>query len=187
MKTSDQGLRLIKEFEGFRSKAYQDQAGVWTLGWGHTVGVREGDDTTVAVAEQWIRQDAEYAEQVVSASVTAPCTQNQFDALVSFVFNIGPGRFGVRSGFVVLKSGGPSMLLKSLNDRRYDDASVEFDKWVFAGGKKSDGLIKRRAAERKLFDSLIQTADTTDSNRASLIEELRKIMARAAALVDLLK
>jgi lysozyme len=90
-------------------------------------------------ASQILMMDMTYAQQAVDRLVKAPLTQNQFDALVSFVFNIGEGAFAA------------STLLRLLNKRRYDEAALEFNRWIHAGGKRLEGLIRRRRAERELF------------------------------------
>lgn len=139
-KTSESGIDLIKGFEGFLPGPYQDVAGVWTNGYGHTHGVTQ-DTPPVTEEEATINLgndlfDAEYA---VNLYVNVPLTDNQFDALVSFTFNLGGGALE------------HSTLLKKLNSRDYAGAAEEFGKWVYAGGKVSNGLIARRAKEREVF------------------------------------
>lgn len=136
---SRNGLDLIKSFEGLRLKAYQDSAGVWTIGYGHTGGVRPGQQISQAQAEQYLRGDVRWAEQAVRDNVKVPISQNQFDALVSFTFNLGPN---------ALKN---STLLKKLNAGDYAGAQAEFGKWVHAGGQRLEGLVRRRAEEAQLF------------------------------------
>jgi lysozyme len=140
MKTSQDGIDLIKHFEGGRLEAYQCPAGIWTIGYGHTLNVRKGDVITEEEAEKFLREDLDVSERCVTNTVTSEYSQSQFDAMVSFVFNLGQGHFKT------------STLLKKVNEKDYSGASMEFLRWVSAGGKKSAGLILRRQAEKKLFD-----------------------------------
>lgn len=139
MSLSQNGVDLIKGFEGLRLNAYQDSVGVWTIGYGHTAGVRPGDHITQAQAEAYLRQDTGWAQQAVRDNVKVPLTQGQFDALMSFTFNLGAG---------ALKG---STLLRDLNAGNYAAAQGEFGKWVHAGGQRLEGLVRRRAAEAALF------------------------------------
>ena len=142
MNLSDRGLALIKEFESLRLDAYQDSVGVWTVGWGHT-GKDVTKDTTIseATAELLIREDVSHAERCVSRFTAglSPLTQGQFDALVSFAFNVGCDALH------------RSTLLNKLLDGDRDGAADEFQKWNKAGGKTLAGLTRRRAAEAELF------------------------------------
>ena len=144
MKTSDRGVALIKAHEGLRLTAYTDPVGVWTIGYGHTTAagppkVERGMKITDAGADAILRQDLAKFEGYVSSAVKVPLNQNEFDALVSFTFNLGPGN---------LRS---STLLKKLNAGDRAGAADEFLKWTKAGGKTLPGLVKRREAERSLF------------------------------------
>ncbi len=141
MITSDEGLELIKRFEGCRLDAYRDSVGVWTIGYGHTRGVREGMKCTEQMAEDWLREDVRHAETCVHQSVAAALTQGGFDALVSFVFNLGCGNFR------------KSTLLRLVNDGRMDDAQLEFARWNKAGGTVLAGLTARREAEAERFQA----------------------------------
>lgn len=141
MKTGQKGIELIKEFEGCKLKAYQDSVGVWTIGYGHTKNVKKGDAIDQAQADQFLINDLSDAENAVNHLVKVEITQEMFDALSSFTFNLGAGK---------LQS---STLLKLLNDSKYSEASAQFTRWVFAGGKKLNGLVRRREAEQKLFRS----------------------------------
>jgi lysozyme len=129
---------LIRDAEGRRLRAYQDSRGVWTIGIGHTRGVRQGMTCTEAQAETWLEQDLAEAEATVNR-LALPCTQNQFDALVSFVFNEGPTKFA------------GSTLLHLHRARDYAAAAGEFGKWIYCDHKVLPGLIKRRAAEAHLY------------------------------------
>ena len=135
------GLDIVKEAEGLRLSAYLCPAGIPTIGYGHTKGVKLGDTCTREQAEKWLENDFFTAKQEVKAVVKVPLKENQLDALASFVFNLG-----VRKLI-------QSTLLKKLNAGDYSGAAAEFDKWVFAGGVKLNGLVKRRAKERQLFES----------------------------------
>lgn len=139
MKTSPKGIALIKEYEGLRLGAYLCSAGVLTIGYGHTGGVKEGDLITEQKAEQLLQDDLKKFENGVLRLVRVPLTQNQFDALVSFAFNLGVGNLG------------KSTLLKMLNDRDYKGAAGQFIRWNKAAGKELDGLTRRRIAESELF------------------------------------
>lgn len=139
MKISEKGLQLIKEFEGYEGKAYLCPAGVWTIGYGHTQGVEENDMCSVEEAVEFLKKDVEKAERAVNDLVKHELNQNQFDALVSFVFNLGRERFR------------QSSLLKFLNSAHFPLAGGQFDRWIYADGKVMQGLVKRRAAEKKLF------------------------------------
>lgn len=138
MRTSQAGIDLIKQFEGLELKAYQDSVGVWTIGYGHTEGVREGDEIDETTAEMYLRSDLKDAEQCIF-NTGAVLTQNQYDALVSFTFNLGCGNLR------------KSTLLRKILAGQYEDAALEFHKWNMAGGRVLDGLVRRRAAEQKLW------------------------------------
>lgn len=133
------GLDLIKKFEGLRLQAYQDSVGVWTIGYGSTEGVWDGQTITEDEAEARLRHDLKTAETAVSAMAHVPLTDNQFAALVSFAFNLGA--HALRE----------STLLRKLNASDYKGAAEEFLKWRFAGSKLLLGLQLRRQAERALF------------------------------------
>ena len=139
--TSEKGIELIKQFEGLRLKAYQCSAGVWTIGYGHTKGVKQGQTITEQEAERLLKEDLRVFENCLN-SVGLVLSQNQFDALVSFIFNVGAGNF--RS----------STLLKKAKINQ-NDLSIcsEFAKWKFANKKELPGLVGRRAAEADLYFS----------------------------------
>jgi lysozyme len=151
MKISENGLELIKVSEGFVPHAYPDPASggdPWTIAYGHTVGVRPGDTCTPAQGDVWLREDSEEDEHIIAQWVTAPLTQGQYDALVSFLYNIGPGIAGVHDGLVWLRSGYHSTLLRKLNASDYAGAAAEFPKWA---NPPLPGLKIRRAREQLLF------------------------------------
>lgn len=140
MRISENGKIFIKNFEGLRLKAYKCPAGVWTIGYGHTGSdVKENMIITKEQAENLFNLDILVHSNNVSKLVRVNLTQNQFDALVSFEYNVGYGNF--------LKS----TLLKKLNAKDYTGASQEFEKWVYSNKKRIDGLVKRRQKEKELF------------------------------------
>lgn len=145
LNTSPAGIAKIKKFEGFRAKAYQCSAGVWTIGYGSTKHengeeVKSGDSISKDDATRLFEHKLQSIyEPIVHKLVKVELNQNQFDALVSFVYNIGESQ---------LKK---STLLKKLNQQDYEGASEEFEKWVYAGGQKLPGLINRREQEKTLF------------------------------------
>lgn len=139
MKTSGEGIALIKKFEGCELNAYQCSADVWTIGYGHTRGVSEGDTCTKDDAEKILIDDLVEFEGYVNDLVDAELTQNQFDALVAWTFNLGPTN---------LKS---STLLTRLNSGDLDDVPHQIKRWNKAGGKVLDGLVRRREAEALLW------------------------------------
>ena len=142
---SDRGLVLIKKFEGFKDKAYQDIVGIWTIGYGSIKikgrKVLPTDTVTEHEAEQLIEQ--ELAQDVYPYLYGLGLNQNQFDALCSFIYNLGATNFN------------KSTLKKKLLAEDYVGASFEFIKWNKAGGNVVDGLTKRRLAESKLFTSKV--------------------------------
>lgn len=141
MQISKAGLDLIKQFEGLYLKAYRCPAGVPTIGYGHTAGVAMGQTITQQQADDYLRRDVRQFERAVSRLVTVPLTQGQFDALVSFAFNLGDGALA------------QSTMLRLLNAGDYTGAAAQFDRWNKAGGRVLPGLVRRRAAERALFEA----------------------------------
>ena len=144
MHVSPSGVDLICNFEGLRLKAYDDGVGVWTIGYGTTkypngIRVKKGDTCTLDQAKAYMQNDLKAFEQTVNSAVKVPVSQNQFDALVSLAYNIGSTAFK------------NSTLVKRLNEGNYKAAANQFDVWVNAGGKRMQGLVNRRAAERTLF------------------------------------
>lgn len=134
------GVALVKEFEGCRLTSYQCPAGRWTVGYGHTgFDVKPSQTITQAEADEFLRRDLIDAAAVVTRAVKAPLNENQRAALVSLCMNIGGGAFSTSS------------LVKRCNVEAWDEAAREFPRWVHAGGRKLEGLIRRREAERQLF------------------------------------
>ena len=142
MQTSEQGLELIKRHEGLSLKEYICPGNVRTIGYGHAIkpGEMFGGKITEEKAEELLKADVKHAEDVVNGLVKIPLTQEQFDALVSFVFNLGGGAF--------LRS----TMLRLINEGKTGKAAKEFDRWVHAAGKRLPGLVKRRKDERNLFE-----------------------------------
>lgn len=140
MSTSPAGRAFIESFESFRPTAYlPTRNDVPTIGYGHTHDVRTGDTCTVAQADALLGEDLFVCEHVIDNSVTAPLNQNQYDALISFVFNVGAGAF---SG---------STLRKLLNEDDFEGAAEQFLVWDHQAGIVLPGLLRRRQAERELF------------------------------------
>jgi lysozyme len=133
------GLELVKSFESCKLEAYKDGGGVWTIGWGHTGGVKEGQVCTQEQADAWLAEDLDQAESDVELYTRVELGQEQFDALVSFAFNLG--------GNALRKS----TLLRKLNSGDTAGAAKEFPKWKFDNGKEVAGLLRRRLAEQELF------------------------------------
>ena len=141
MKATNYATLLIKSFEQLRLNSYLCPAGVWTIGYGHTDGVNQGMLITEKTADAFLKQDIRNAEHSIN-QMDVELTQEQFDALVSFVFNVGVRAFNVST----LRK----KILKNPNDPSIAD---EFRRWVYAGDKKLPGLIKRREQEIKLYYS----------------------------------
>lgn len=148
MKTNTKGIALIKKWEGLRTKAYQDVAGIWTIGYGHTSAagspkVTSGLVITEKQAEEILKQDLVKFETQVSSLVKVPLNDNQFAALVSFHYNTG--------------ALGKSTLLKKVNSKDFKAVPNEFLKWVNAGGKFVKGLENRRKDEINLWNTSVDT------------------------------
>ena len=140
MDISQNGINLIKRFEGCRLTAYKCPANVWTIGYGHTGSdVKQGLTITQEQAEKLLKSDLVVHCNNVSKLVKVPLNQNQFDALVSFEYNLGYGNLS------------RSTLLALINQKKFKEASEEFKKWKYAGVKVLAGLVKRREAEKELF------------------------------------
>lgn len=156
MKISENGIDLIKKFEGFSAVPYVCPAGENTIGYGHVIGLGElYTEITEEQGENLLLKDAAWAEGVVWRNVKTDLNQNQFDALVSFVYNVGAGQRDVKDGFVTLRSGEPSSMLRMLNAGDYAGAARQFSRWINSSGKPLNGLIRRRVAERALFEEKV--------------------------------
>lgn len=146
--TSAVGIALIKNFEGLLLEAYQDVVGVWTIGYGHTHNVKPGQRITEQQAEQLLKEDLRLFEKGVNrlvAELNIELTQCQFDALISFAFNLGLGN--LRKSTLCKKL----YLMKQHDQKSILAVADEFLKWNKAGGKVLNGLVRRRQAERNLF------------------------------------
>ena len=145
---SNSGIDLICSFEGLRLNAYDDGVGVWTIGFGTTIypngiRVKRGDTCTEAQAKAYMAHDLKKFELAVNSSVTMSINQNQFDALVLLAYNIGTNAFK------------NSTLVKKLNANDVRGAAAQFSVWNKAGGNVMQGLVNRRAVERKLFEKAL--------------------------------
>ena len=140
MKISEEGLSLIKKFEGCELKAYQDSVDVWTIGYGHTKGVEDGQEITQEEAEEMLASELDEYEGYINDLVECDLEQCQFDALVAWVYNLGPTN---------LRS---STMLKRLNSNDLEDVPNQIKRWNKAGGKVLNGLFRRREAEALLFE-----------------------------------
>lgn len=152
MKTSPAGIALIQQFEGRRLEAYKCPAGIWTIGYGHTSAagapeVKPGMVITKQEANEILIRDLVKYENAVNRLVKVPLTQNQFDALVSFTFNVGEGALA------------KSTLLKKLNAGQYSAVPAELMKWTKGGGKELPGLVRRRRAEAAMWRGVDEKAD----------------------------
>jgi len=142
MKISEKGIEFLKQREGEKLTRYLDSVGKPTIGVGHLI--LPGEDYEHITPEQsteLLKKDLEWAEKAVNSLVRVALSQNQYDALVSFVFNVGEHALTI------------STLLKKLNSSDYKGAADEFLKWNMAGGKRIQGLANRRELEKKLFES----------------------------------
>ena len=145
MKISQNGIDLIKRFEGCRFNPYRDSIGLWTIGYGHLIGDGKSLPSgfnrvfTQKEIDDFLVNDLLHVESGISVLIRVPITQNQFDALCSFCYNLGVGTLQ------------KSTLLKDLNASLWDAAANDILKFHFAGGVSIPGLIKRRQAEHDLF------------------------------------
>lgn len=139
MKISQNGIDLIKKYEGCKLQAYYDSVGVLTIGYGHTATTKKGMIISQTKAEELLKSDLKRFEEGVSRLVGLTIHQSMFDSLVSFSFNLGLGNLQ------------KSTLLKKINLGKFEEATVEFIKWNRAGGKVLEGLTRRRNAEKELF------------------------------------
>ena len=140
MKISQRGIDLIKSFEGCRLTAYKCPAGIWTIGFGTTgTAIKEGLVWSQAQADEALAKHLEEFSRGVTDLLKVSVTQGQFDALVSFAYNVGPGALR------------KSTLLKMLNDGDYSGAAGQFIRWINKGSSFEAGLRRRREAERQMF------------------------------------
>ena len=173
MQISPDGLDLVKAHEGLRLEAYLCPAGVWTIGYGTTRmdgrPVRRGDTITLAQAEELLRDDVSRFERAVNRLITVPLSQGQFDALVSFTYNLGEGALE------------GSTLRRVLNEGDYAGAAEQLDRWVNGGGKRLPGLVRRRAEERALFEASPIDDEPPEAT------QLDRIEAKLAAILAILE
>lgn len=141
MKASKNGLQLIKSFEGLSLKAYKCPANIWTIGYGSTKGVKDGMVITLEEAEALLKADLKPVEDYLNKSGLI-LTQNKFDALASFIFNLGIGAFN-----------GSTLKKTILNNGDESEIRYQFNRWVYAGKNKLTGLVIRRDLEADLFFS----------------------------------
>lgn len=139
---SKNGLDLIKQFESLQLKAYKCSANVWTIGYGHTKNVKEGDRISQDQANCFLMQDLYSVERAIVRLVKVKLNQNQFDALCSLIFNIGISAFN------------KSTLLAKLNNGDYVGAAEQFRRWNKVNNVVMAGLVRRRQAEEDLFNAI---------------------------------
>lgn len=137
---------FVKRFERLELKAYKCAAGKWTIGYGHTTAVGPGDVIRIEDADELLRQDLKVCEAAIRHWVKVPLSQGEFDALVSFIFNIGAGNFS------------KSTLLRVLNEGQYKEAGRQLLRWDKVNGKPLRGLTRRRVAERRIWSYSIYQA-----------------------------
>lgn len=165
MKTSNRGLSLIVQFEGFRGEAYRDVVGVVTIGFGFTKGVKMGDKMTLAEARDKLKHEIVEYEQGVLSACTRPPNQNQFDAFVCFAFNVGLAGFR------------KSSVLKAHNRGDHQAAARAFGLWNKAGGKVWPGLTRRRAAEAALYLEPVEPEAVAEPEMPQAVEPERPMTA----------
>lgn len=166
MKTSTKGLNLIKQFEGLKLTAYKDPVGIWSIGYGHTKGVKAGDTITQEQADAFLKEDVSAAEEAVSAyHHVYHWNQNEFDALVSFAYNIGTG--GIRQ-------------VTGAGSRDKETIAQKMLLYYNAGGKKLEGLVRRRQAEHDIF--VTPVVGQKDDKLARLEEILHEAIDLIAAI-----
>ena len=139
MQISEEGLSLIKKYEGCELKAYRCPANVLTIGYGHIKDVKEGDQITKEEADEMLADELIEYTEYINNMVKVALDQSQFDALTAWIYNLGPTNFK------------DSTLLRVLNEGRYNEVPQEIKRWNKAGGQVLNGLIKRREAEALLF------------------------------------
>jgi lysozyme len=140
MKISEEGKSLIKKFEGCELEAYYDAVNVLTIAYGRTKGVKAGDTCTQEQADAWLEHELEEYGGYVNDAVKVPLTQNQYDALVAWTYNLGPTNLN------------NSTMIKVLNENKLDEVPTQMRRWNKAGGKVLPGLERRRLAESLLFE-----------------------------------
>ncbi|MGX7030724.1 lysozyme [Vagococcus zengguangii] len=154
MEISAKGINLIKKWEGVRLEAYEDIIGVWTIGYGHTKDVKKGMTITQQQAEDFLKKDIKHHVAYMEQVIKVPLTQDQFDALASFHFNLGAE---------ILKD---SDLLIYINQQEWKKAAKEMERYVYAGKEKSQGLVNRRHDEVQLFLSVLENNTKTSTSES---------------------
>jgi lysozyme len=140
MNISQEGISLIKKFEGCELEAYKCAAGVWTIGYGHTKDVKEGDSILKEDAESMLMHELQEYCNDVDIAVKVDLKQNEFDALVSWTYNLG------------LTNLNSSTMLKVLNEGKHDEVPAQMKRWNKASGQVKQGLVRRREAEALMFE-----------------------------------
>jgi lysozyme len=157
VKTSQVGRDLIMDFEGCRLEAYPDPktgGAPWTCGWGATgPSIGPGTVWTQEQADERFDEHLTYFEGLLNNAITTTITQGQWDALISILYNVGPGG-SKKDGIIKIKSGAPSTLLRMVNARDFEGAAAQFERWVSPGSNVERGLLRRRQAERRVFESV---------------------------------
>jgi lysozyme len=133
------GLALLEESEGCELTTYQDAAGVWTIGYGHTAGVEPGQTITQQEANDFLEADLQSVCEAVQVMCEVELTPNQFSALVDFAYNVGTNALA------------SSTLMRLVNNGDFNTAANQFERWVFANGQALPGLVTRRQREKELF------------------------------------
>lgn len=139
MNISNEGISLIKKFEGCELESYQDSVGVWTIGYGHTKNIKQGMTISKEQADNMLLNELDEYCEYVEKAVDVTLKQCEFDALVAWTYNLGPTNLN------------KSTMLKKLNNKEYQDVPHEIKRWNKAGGKVLQGLVRRREAESLLF------------------------------------
>lgn len=139
MQISQKGIELIKKWEGVRLKAYKDSVGTWTIGYGHTFGVKQGDSCSHFQAEKWLNEESKSHMTVAVKLIAVDISQNMYDALASFHYNLGKN--------ILVDSN----LLKLINQKKWNEAGAKMKEYNKGGGKVLKGLVNRRNDEVKLF------------------------------------
>ena len=141
MNISQEGISLIKKFEGCELEAYKCAAGVWTIGYGHTKDVKENDVITKEEAESMLVHELQEYCNDVDIAVKVDLKQNEFDSLVSWTYNLGPTNLN------------SSTMLRVLNEGKHDEVSAQIKRWNKANGQVKEGLVRRREAEALMFEA----------------------------------
>ncbi len=142
MHASKEAISLIKDFEGLRLKGYLCPAGIRTIGYGHVLAVNETFDNIDALeAEELLFQDILKAEAIVSRNIKIDLNQGQFDALISFTFNLGAASLQ------------RSTMRQKINRHEHEEIPKELMRWIYAGGRMLSGLVRRRGAEAEMYVS----------------------------------